>query len=218
MNLTRGRGLHGRVYIFSVFLTCHTDYSGNTAASERGADAREPDAGLHRWFLVGLIIDGSTGSKTGESVGGSPRKGLSAVDEWKPILVLPNLDMRGGVECEFAAIVSPADPRVEKIRSDHPNLTTFLSKFSDQFGDQRWPALLILRSDAPAMCYTAEAVTALRDLVSLSAIPLARSQRLRFDRGKPLAYSTAFQFYSWMLDKQHPSWKTISTFPLPKLC
>jgi hypothetical protein len=122
------------------------------------------------------------------------------MDEWKPMLVLPNLDMRGTVECELAAIVSPLDARVEQIRKDHPNLTTFLSKFSGQFAEQCWPALLILRSDAPETCHSAEAVTAFRDLVSLSTIPLARAHRLRFDRGKPLAYSTAFQFYPWMLD------------------
>ena len=125
------------------------------------------------------------------------------MDEWTPILVLPNLDVQATIECEFAAIVSPADPRVEQLRKDHPTLTKFLGKFSGQFREQCWPALLILRSDTLDTCRTAEAVTAFRDLVSLSTIPLARAKRLRYDRGVPLVYSTAFQFYPWMLDKRY---------------
>ena len=125
------------------------------------------------------------------------------MDDWIPILVLPNLDMRGAIQCEFAAIVSADDSRVEQLRKDHPTLTKFLGKFSDQFRRECWPSLLILRADAPDTCRTAEAVTAFRDLASLSAIPLARAQRLRFDRGEPLVYSTPFQFYPWMLDKRY---------------
>ncbi len=123
--------------------------------------------------------------------------------EWVPMLVMPNLDIRGSIECEFAAIVSATDSRVEKIRRYHPNVTNFLGKFSGQFKNQCWPSLLILSADSPEMCRTAEAITAFRDLASLSAIPLARAKRLRFDRGESLVYSTAFQFYPWTLDKHY---------------
>jgi len=108
------------------------------------------------------------------------------MDEWKPILVLPNLDMQAAIECEFAAIVSPADSCVEQICKDHQKFTTFLGKFSGQFKEQCWPSLLILRADAPDTCRTAEAVTAFRDLASLCAVPIARAKRLRFDRGERL--------------------------------
>jgi hypothetical protein len=124
------------------------------------------------------------------------------MDEWTPVLVLPNLDMRGTIECPHAAIVSPTDDRVEKLRNDHPKLTTFLSKFSGQFGQQLWPSLLILRADAPKSYYTAEAVTAFRDIISLSVVPYARASRLRFDRANGLAFTNTFLFYPWMLDKQ----------------
>jgi hypothetical protein len=127
----------------------------------------------------------------------------SSMDAWIPVLILPNLDMQGAVECEFAAIVSPVDARVEQIRREHPNLTMFLGKFSGQFKEQCWPSLLILRADAPDTCRTAEAVTGFRDLVSLCTIPLARAKRLRFDRAQPFVYSTAFQFYPWMLDAHY---------------
>jgi hypothetical protein len=125
------------------------------------------------------------------------------MNEWVPVLALPNLDMRGAIECNHAAIVSPVDPRVEQLRKDHPNLTTFLSKFRGQFGEQVWPSLLLLHTNAPPSCYTAEAVTAFRDIISLSVIPYARSSRLRFDKASGLAFTNTFQFYPWMLDKQY---------------
>ena len=55
--------------------------------------------------------------------------------------------------------------RVEKLRAAHPKLTTFLSKFSGQFREQVWPSLLLLRTDAPPSYYTAEAVSAFRDIL-----------------------------------------------------
>lgn len=125
------------------------------------------------------------------------------MDEWKPVLALPNLDMRGAIECPHAAILSPVDPRVEKLRADHPNLTTFLSKFRGQFGEQVWPSLLLLHKDAPPYCYTAEAVTAFRDIISLAVVPYARSARLRFDKAHALAFTNTFQLYPWMIDKNY---------------
>ncbi len=119
------------------------------------------------------------------------------------LFALPNLDMRGAIECDLAAIVSSGDRRVEKLRADHPDLTTFLSKFSGQFGEQVWPSLLLLHANAPSSCYTAEAVTAFRDIISLSVVPYARTSRLRFDRASGLAFTNTFQFYPWMLDKQY---------------
>ena len=124
------------------------------------------------------------------------------MDEWTPVLALPNLDMRGTLECPYAAIVAPTDARVEKLRAAHPKLTTFLSKFSSQFREQVWPSLLLLRADAPPSYYTAEAVSAFRDILSLSVVPYARTTRLRFDRANGLAFTNTFQFYPWMLDKQ----------------
>jgi hypothetical protein len=125
------------------------------------------------------------------------------MDEWKPVLAMANLDMRGSFECAHAAILSPVDPRVQKLRGNHPNLMTFLSKFRGQFGERVWPSLLLLHKNAPPSCYTAEAVTAFRDIISLAVVPYARSSRLRFDRAHGLAYANIFQFYPWMIDKQY---------------
>jgi hypothetical protein len=124
------------------------------------------------------------------------------MDEWTPVLALPSLDMRGTLECPYAAIVAPTDSRVEKLRVAHPKLTTFLSKFSGQFGEQVWPSLLLLCADAPQSYYTAEAVSAFRDILSLSVVPYARATRLRFNRASELVFTNTFQFYPWMLDKR----------------
>jgi hypothetical protein len=124
------------------------------------------------------------------------------MDDWTPVLALPNLDMRGTLECPYAVIVTPTDSRVEKLRAAHPKLTTFLSKFSGQFRESVWPSLLLLHADAPRSYYTAEAVSAFRDILSLSVVPYARTTRLRFDRANGLAFTNIFQFYPWMLDKQ----------------
>lgn len=123
--------------------------------------------------------------------------------EWVPLVVMPNLDMRGSIECDVAAIVSPVEPRIEALRHAHPTLETFLSKFKSQFGQNLWPSLLIVRKDAPKECFTAEAVTAFRDILSVSVVTYARSIRLRFDRAESLAFSSMFQFYPWMLDAKY---------------
>ncbi len=124
------------------------------------------------------------------------------MDEWTPVLALPNLDIRGSLECPYAAIVPPTHARVEQLRAAHPKLTSFLSKFSGQFREQVWPSLLLLRTDAPQSYYTAEAVSAFRDILSVSVVPYARTTRLRFDRANGLSFTNTFQFYPWMLDKQ----------------
>ena len=125
------------------------------------------------------------------------------MDEWTPVFALPNLDMRGSIECPYAAIVSPGDARILKLRNDHPNLTTFMSKFSDQYCAKMWPSLLLLRTDAPKSYYTPEAMNAFRAIIALSVVTYARSKRLRFDRANGLIFTNTFQFYPWMLDKQY---------------
>ena len=124
-------------------------------------------------------------------------------DEWIPIVALPNLDIRSKVECEHAAIVRPDDARVDKLRADHPRFATFLSRFRGQFTEQIWPSLILLSAGAPNSCRTAEAVTGLRDVIAMSVVPRARARRLRYGQANGLAYSTAFQLYPWMLDRQY---------------
>jgi hypothetical protein len=122
-----------------------------------------------------------------------------SVDEWQPVVALPNLDVRGVIECQYAAIVGPSDDRVLKLREAHPELTTFIDKFVNQFRERVFPALLLLRADAPGSYQTAEAICAFRDVFALSVVPYARASRIRFGRASYLAFTNTFQFYPWML-------------------
>ena len=62
------------------------------------------------------------------------------MDEWTPILALPNLDMKDILECAYAAIVSATDSRVMKQCATHPKMKTFLLKFSTQFRENVAPS------------------------------------------------------------------------------
>jgi hypothetical protein len=62
--------------------------------------------------------------------------------------------------------------------------------------------VLLLRADSPESYYKPEAVAAFRDIASLSVVPYARTERLRFDRANSLAFTNTFQFYPWTLDKR----------------
>lgn len=125
------------------------------------------------------------------------------MDDWIPIFVLPNLDSRGKVECEIAAIVPLDDPRVSKLVKDHPIFGTFLSKFKSQFGTQVAPSILMVHASAPSSVMTPEAVTGLRDVLSLSVVPYARAHRLVHDRRSGFVFASAFQLYPWMLDAKY---------------
>lgn len=122
------------------------------------------------------------------------------MDEWKPLVVMPNADVRRSLECEFAAIVPPDDARIAQLCADHPTFQQFLYKFSGQFGEQIWPSIILLKHDAPQSFRTAEAVTAFRDILSMAVVPLARARRLRYKQANPLIFSTPFQLYPWMID------------------
>jgi hypothetical protein len=121
--------------------------------------------------------------------------------DWTPILVLPNLDIRGVIDCGVAALVPVTDSRVEAIRTEHPRFHEFLSRFTGQFGDQIWPSIILRKSDAPLSFRTAEALQGFRDLCAVSVVPYARADRMLHETGSPLVFSNIFGFYPWMIDK-----------------
>ena len=126
------------------------------------------------------------------------------VDRWSPIARFAEPRYAGyRSSASLQPLYHLENSRVEQLAKNHPTLATFLDKFSGQLEKNYRPSLLMLRSDAPETCRTAEALIAFRDLASLSAVPLARARRLLYDRGEAFAYSTAFQFYPWMLDRHY---------------
>jgi hypothetical protein len=65
-------------------------------------------------------------------------------------------------------MVPPSDGRVVGIQKRVPHLSTVLRSFSDQFGNNREPSLLIVRDDAPSTVKSREALVAFRNAVALS--------------------------------------------------
>ena len=61
---------------------------------------------------------------------------MAEAEEWTPVLGLPNLDIRGRIESQYAEIVPRDDARMERLREKHPRLTEFVTKFKGQFGEQ----------------------------------------------------------------------------------
>jgi hypothetical protein len=130
--------------------------------------------------------------------------------EWTPIFVLPNVSMRDSIECELAALTGHDDARVKAVIENHPRFGAFLSKFKDQFGEQINPSILFVRTDAGATYFTPTAISAFRDLSVACIVPLARARRLNYVRPQPLAFSNAFAFYPWMLDREYNELVTVT--------
>jgi hypothetical protein len=124
------------------------------------------------------------------------------MSEWNPIVVLPNMDPRGTVDCDITALVPPHDERIKVICRAHPQFKKSLAKFRDQFKQQIWPAVIILRADAADSYQTTEAIAGFRDLVSLSTVPYSRSISLKYNRPNQLCFSNTFAIYPWMVDKK----------------
>jgi hypothetical protein len=126
------------------------------------------------------------------------------MDEWIPFFLLPNLKVRGAIECDgIAAVVPPYDERVTEVCSAHPNFKEFLSRFQNTFRQQIWPSVLMLSAKAPNSYRTVDAVASFRDLVSLSVIPRARALVLKYQRQHQITYSDTFSLYPWTLDKNY---------------
>lgn len=126
--------------------------------------------------------------------------------EWVPISVLPNVFVQDAIEADYVALVSYGDKRLSKLCSRYDRLRVFLSKFTDAFGVQIRPSVILLREDAPDRFRTIDAIASFRDLVSVAA--LARSHSLDLVYGAKgrtgrVRYSNYFSLYPWMLDKNY---------------
>jgi|HubBroStandDraft_6_1064221.scaffolds.fasta_scaffold341122_1 hypothetical protein len=121
------------------------------------------------------------------------------MDEWLPLLVLPNLELLTAVECEgIMALVSIQDPRIETLMQDHPQFRDFLFRFRATFGELRVPSIIIAHSSPPLTYRKADAVASFRDLISLSAVLRSRAAGLLHDNARVL-FSDAFNIYPWMI-------------------
>lgn len=122
---------------------------------------------------------------------------------WEPHAVLANCPLSAAIEAGNAAFVPPEDPRIRAINAEHPNNGEFLSRFSDAFGEKVRPTVLLLRTSAPDTYRTVNAIASIRDVLSGSVVPLARARRICVGQGLDVCFSTAFEFYPWMIGKDY---------------
>jgi hypothetical protein len=133
----------------------------------------------------------------------SHRRLAPAPNDWVPLILLPNVALIAPVETGIMALVPSNDARVRRLIRDHPRLKTFVGRFTDPFGQQVSPSIMVVRRDAPEYVRHVEAVASFRDLIALSVVPLSRARELAHPRGHRIAYSDAFSFYPWMIDRNY---------------
>lgn len=122
-------------------------------------------------------------------------------DAWRPVRILPNVELESAIEGRTIAIAPIEDARIRSLRQRHPAFDQLLSRFSDAFGQALAPATIVVDAAVPAIGLTVDAVSGFRDIVSASLLPAAHAANLVYGaRGRP-SFSDHFAIYPWMLDK-----------------
>ncbi len=85
--------------------------------------------------------------------------------------------MGAPIESDYYALVSRNDGRTLEIRRAHSEFDTFITRFSDEFGNQVAPTILMVREDQPELIGNEQA-SDFRDAVPLSFVCKARALRL----------------------------------------
>lgn len=125
------------------------------------------------------------------------------IELWRPMAVLPNLDLSDPIEAGEAAFLPLEDARTLAVGAAHPRFRTFTRRFTDAFGQRVLPTILALSPDADDSYRTAEALAGLRDALSLSVVPFAWAHELMAPHQHRTLYSDAFAFYPWMIDRHY---------------
>src|SRR5579885_2080096 len=120
---------------------------------------------------------------------------------WKPVFVLPNIELGEAIEGELAALAPVTDSRVTSLCRSLPKFKAFLGRFSDAFGVKFVPTVLLVRADAPNSFYRTNALGGFRDAVAIAAIAYSHACELKHRRGLRVMFGNAFAFYPWMTDR-----------------
>ena len=122
---------------------------------------------------------------------------------WEPHAILANCSFSEAIDAESAAFVPPEDPRIQAINAEHPIHADFLDRFSDAFGKKVRPTVLLLKTSATNSYRTVNAIASIRDVLSSCVMPVARARHIRAGQGLSACFSTAFEFYPWMIGKDY---------------
>ena len=121
--------------------------------------------------------------------------------EWTILYALPNIRLGVSVENGDIALVPQDDERIGSIVDKAPNARRYLASFTDAFGAQVRPAVLIVRPSAPKHNFNTDALGGFRDLIVASVVPYARAVVIRGGNIIAPLYSDNFSFYPWVLGK-----------------
>ncbi|MEQ1866690.1 MAG: hypothetical protein ABL996_18795 [Micropepsaceae bacterium] len=122
---------------------------------------------------------------------------------WMPIFVLPNIDVAAPIEAGPAALAPMSDARVSALARRHKRFESFLNRFTDSFGVEISPAVMLLRSDAPVEFRGIDAIASFRDLIAIVAVSYNRALEIKRPYGHRIHFANAFEFYPWMIDKYY---------------
>lgn len=126
--------------------------------------------------------------------------------EWNPIWALPNIDLAEPIDSQFISLVPSNDKRVHKIEQNHPEFGTFMTQFTDTYGNQIRPSLILSRADTPRPLLTVEAIGSFRNAIVVSTVPYARARDVEFNNVRNrVSYSSFFCVYPWTISRDYTS-------------
>jgi hypothetical protein len=105
---------------------------------------------------------------------------------------------REPIENDHYALVSCNDERAMLIRRQHKEFDGLVSKFTDEFGVQLAPAILMIRAGSGPEVLNIEAVAGFRDAIALAFVCKSRALRMIYRHARPLQFSSWFDFYPWI--------------------
>lgn len=120
--------------------------------------------------------------------------------DWRAVAVLPNIYTADAFDGGPIAVTSTHDQRVQEIIASQPMFAEFLSRFTDAFGVNLNPAIIIVKEDTFAKLQTTNGIPSFRDLLVLSVVPYARANSIVYkNAGNRICYGASFWLYPWMV-------------------
>jgi hypothetical protein len=89
------------------------------------------------------------------------------------------------------------------VKRAQPTFRRFLNRFTDNFGQNFEPTVLIVSANAPPAFRDIAALASFRDLIAISTITHSRALELLRRRGPRVMFGEAFAIYPWMLDRHY---------------
>ena len=122
---------------------------------------------------------------------------------WNPMVLLANVKLIDAIEAHHAAFAPTKDARVHDLITEHPLFAKFLECFMNEFNEKRCTTVLLLHSPAPDTFSSSDAMASIRDILAASVVLRARARHMQQGPRPGIRYSSAFDFYPWMVSKDY---------------